>query len=368
MMLFLQALAHAALPAPAIASDEVTLVGPAFLDPVIELPPNVAELLAASNHAQAATALAAWPDNQVRGRVLATRSSCRAGRLSHSGQAAKALPFVETIGKAEHVPEPYKDLVVGECCSPETNRSRQWPRSRACPRTPRSGCARSSRSAEARQAAGATEESARDLERAGERVPIPRRGATSRLWSLAVRHGTDLAEGRAVSAPPLEPVPDEHAWDRAAGDRGERTPEERVTARAAVHGREPMGGRRRRGRHGSVRSDRERMPTRVREGALAPQAEPHERRDPGTVARRGEVSRHRRRRGAGALYLVGKALERGKDWPGARRRTSGSPSSTRKHSMADDGWRARRCGVAGRGRRRARREALDVAGRGVPDG
>jgi hypothetical protein len=114
MFLFLQAMAHAALPAPAIAKDEVTLVGPAFLDPVIELPPDVAELLAASNNAQAAIALAAWPDNQLRGHVLADKKFLQGWALTHSGQAAKALPFVETIGKAEHVPEPYKDLVVGE--------------------------------------------------------------------------------------------------------------------------------------------------------------------------------------------------------------------------------------------------------------
>src|SRR4029078_155595 len=114
IILCLPALAHAALPAPTIATDEVTLVGPAFLDPVIELPPNVAGLLAASNKPQPATALAAWPDNQLRGHVLADKKFLQGWALTHSGQAAKAVPFVETIGKAEHVREPDEDIVMRE--------------------------------------------------------------------------------------------------------------------------------------------------------------------------------------------------------------------------------------------------------------
>jgi tetratricopeptide (TPR) repeat protein len=41
--------------------------------------------------------------------------------------------------------------------------------------------------------------------------------------------------------------------------------------------------------------------------------------------------------GAGALYLVGKALERGKDWPGAAKAYERIPELYPKHSMADDG-------------------------------
>ncbi len=114
MIVLLSALAHAALPAPTIASDEVTLVGPAFLDPVIDLPPDVAASLAGSRNAEAARGLAAWPDNQVRGHVLGDKKFLQGWALTHSGQAAAALPFVESIAKAEHVPDAYKDLVVGE--------------------------------------------------------------------------------------------------------------------------------------------------------------------------------------------------------------------------------------------------------------
>ena len=337
MILLLPALAYAALPAPAIASDPVTLVGPAFLDPVIELPPNVAELLAASNNAQAATALAAWPDNQLRGHVLADKKFLHGWALTHSGQAARAMPFVETIGKAEHVPEPYKDLVVGEVLlAGKEPVEAAAVLSRVPPDTAiwvRAQLAL----AEAKQAAGATEE-ARAIWSALAARPDPSPGSDVALWALAVRTGTSSPK----AAPYLHRLWSQYPTSTVAtvppAIAASASPEERVTraqrfmdasrwadAVEAV-GTAPFTATANGCRLAYVKGRSLHKQNRMSD-AIA------------TLSPAGEKCRGiDDDAGAGALYLAGKALERGKDWPGAAKAYARIPELYPTHSMADDGW------------------------------
>jgi soluble lytic murein transglycosylase len=336
MILLVCSLARAALPAPTLGSDAVTLVGPAFLEPVIELRPDAAAFLAASRNADAAKALAAWPDNQVRGHVVADKKFLEAWALTHSGQGAKAVPFVDVIARAEHVPDAYKDLVVGEVLLAG---DRPVEAAAALARVPRDTAiwVRAQLAmAEARQDAGATED-ARAIWTALVERADPSPGSDVALWALALKSGLSSPKAQPYLHRLWSQYPTSTVGTVPPDVATTATPDERVTRAQRLMdasrwsdaieaaGAAPFAATANGCRLAYVKGRSLHKQNRLTEakGVLAPVGESCRGIDDDA--------------GAGALYLLGKSIERGKDWPAAARAYEKLATLYPTHSMADDG-------------------------------
>lgn len=321
----------------ALAVEPLTSLGPTALDLSLPLPQDVRDALWARDHALAADLLAkvdnkAWSDGDK-----ADLAFVRAWELQRASRAAEAVPLLDQVRTAEGPPAAYVDLVVGELLVEAGKPVDALPLlERITPTDPISARARLAL-ANAYDKAERTSDARKVLE-AIAAAPHPAPGAEKALWALAQRNGqgnpatpglvrtiyryypgteADKASQAWLGTPTVEDV----------AYRGDLLQERSLfeTAATLLATRlESVAADDCRYRYAYGRAQHKRNNLSSAVSVLEPLGKACKGKDDD--------------RGAKALYLAGKSLERKKDWAGAARDYLAIPALYPDHSMADDGY------------------------------
>lgn len=326
-------------PAPQGAPPEpLASVAPTAFTPSLPLPPDALAALADEDHAAAIAALDRVDRSAIPGAELANLAFVRAWELQRAGRGAEAVTLLDLIPKAPSVPPAYADLVTGEillAAGRDTEAIAPLERVLgAGPIEVRARLAladayqRTSRTADARQVW--TELAAR---------PDPSPGSAEALWALAQKDGLSSATAAGYiqriyryypgSAPdgrisyPTPSIDDLAYRADTLQERGSY-----AGAKALLADRiEAVAGNTASGcvfRYAYGRAQHKLNNITDAAAILAPL---------GRSCRGIDDDR-----GAKALYLAGKSLERKKDWSGAAAAYAAIPTLYPTHSMADDGY------------------------------
>ncbi len=337
-------------PAPAEPTDKLLELGPAFALPSLPLDAATLELLRDRDYAHAATKVAAIDTSSLSDESKADHAFLLAWLRVHEDAPREASSLVEAIARAPTPPAPYRELVLGELLLAEDEAARAiehlsaiapdsgaiWPRAHV-------------QLAEAYYSLERTSDSRSTYEGLVQRDD-PADGNALALLTLAKRHGIGSDE----AYPLLRRI-----WTSYP-----RTPED-VEAKKALAGYEARGKAfRATAAHKAARADALMDQRRYRDAIalLEPvlpsltEASPeacrawyvygrskyrlnHLTRAHAVLAPAGEkCPEHDQDRGAKALYLAGKALERKKEWGVAATVYERIPVLYPEHSMADDGY------------------------------
>lgn len=322
---------------PALAESPRTALAPTALEPGLPLPAAVRDALWARDHAAAVAALAAIDSRGWTEAQQADLAFLRAWELQRADRAAEALPLLDAVRRAEGPPPAYVDLVVGELLVEAGRPVEALPVLERIPaRDPIHARARLAL-ADAYDHADRTADARTVLEEiAGRDHPVE--GGAQALWALARRTGQGDPRSlewvrRIYRHYPGSPEDREsQAWlgtpsleDLAL--RGDLLQERGLWETAATLlatrlAEAPADACRYRFAYGRAQHKRNNLSAAAE--VLAPLG----------PACRGKDDD----RGAKALYLAGKSLERKKDWAGAARQYLAIPELYPEHSMADDGY------------------------------
>lgn len=311
--------------------------------PVLPMSEALAQALAQRHHSDAVTALQAMGTKELAGTALADRAFLLAWSLVRADHGAEAAPLIEALQASPTAPEPYRQLLLGEVLLASGKPAEAadalarvdtqaviWPRARLA-------------QADALFQAGRTADSLSAYQALADR-PDPALGSEVALWALAQRKGLSSPQSRPLlvrlvrSYPRTEPG---RAALTALGDGrsdADRAYEgdalqEAGAYQAATELLDPVVAR----LVGAKASPeacvawfadgRARFKRNDLTGAIA------------VLQPAGEACHGiDEDRGAKALYIAGKALERRKDWEGAARVYERIPALYPAHSMADDGY------------------------------
>lgn len=321
----------------ALAVEPLTSLGPTALDLSLPLSQGVRDALWARDHALAADLLAgldtkSWPPGDQ-----ADLAFVRAWELQRAGRAAEAVPLLEAVRAAEGPPPTYVDLVVGELLVEAGRPVDALPLlERISPTDPISARARLAL-ANAYDKAERTADARRVLEQiAGGPHPSP--GAEKALWALAQRNGQGnpatpglvhtiyryypgSGEDKAAQAWLGTPTVEDLGW------RGDLLQERSLFETAATllaTQLESVAADDCRYRYAYGRAQHKRNNLSSAVAVLEPLGKACKGKDDD--------------RGAKALYVAGKSLERKKEWGAAARAYLAIPALYPSHSMADDGY------------------------------
>ncbi|MFZ5475730.1 MAG: transglycosylase SLT domain-containing protein [Myxococcota bacterium] len=324
-------------PADPVPAGPTAALPDAALDPALPLSPALATALSARDWAAAVPLLQAMDRTKLAGRQAGDHAFLLAWALQRAGRAKEAASLVEPVLAAQDPPPAYVHLVVGEVLlagdkAVEAAEAFQKVNG-AGPVDVRAqlGLAEAYEKASRRN-------DARDVYAKLAARPDPAPGSSLALWALAqraglgspestgflrrlYRHYPGTAEDRAAAASMPKPSLDDLAW---RADRLQETGsfssavdllDDRLgetTAKDCVY----------RFAYGRAQHKLNNLTTAA--SVLEPLGEGCKGNDDD--------------RGAKALYLAGKSLERKKDWAGAARVYAKIPALFPDHSMADDGY------------------------------
>lgn len=322
------------------AAEGYTLLAPTAFTPVVPLPDAARQALLARDHAKAAELLLQVPLTSVPGPYVGDLAFLTAWSLQRANRGAEAVPLLDAASHAENAPPSYVQLVIGETL---LDQGKPVEAAEALGRVVGAGPidvrARLAL-AEAWQKAGRTAD-ARAVWEALVTRPDPSPGSAQALWALAQKAGTTSPDGQALLRRLYRSYPGT-AEDRAAAAamprptledlalRGD-TLQERGDFSAAVDllddrlgevGTKDAVACRYRYAYGRAQHKLNNLTTAVE--VLSPIGKSC----PGLDDERG----------AKALYLAGKSLERKKDWATAGANYALIPKLYPASSFADDGY------------------------------
>ncbi len=319
------------------------------LEPLFEMPEALQEALAQRDHSTAADLLTAQDRSALSGAVVADQAFLQSWELLRAGRGEEAVQLLVAIERAEHVPQPYLDLTVGELLLHNDQPVEAAQRLAQVPKDSIIWVRAQLSAATALQKSGATA-SALAIYTALAARPDPADGSEKALWALASRAGLSSpaaypylrrlwsryprtaegkkaaealpeheARGSAYRASDLElalrgeAMMRDYAFDSAAKLIGPQlarfsTPSEASCIAWYTYGRSKFK------RNSVTEAAR----------VLSPAGE--------------KCAGIDNDRGAKSLYIAGKALERKKDWAGAARVYERIPALYPAHTMADDGY------------------------------
>ncbi|MCK6502594.1 transglycosylase SLT domain-containing protein [Myxococcota bacterium] len=329
-----------ALPPP-VAGDAVALLPAAAFLPALDLPEDLAQALANRKHADAVAALQAIRPMDLPGAAVGDHAFLLAWSLVRADRAAEALPLLQVVANSRTAPEPYRLLVEGEVLlaagQPVQAAATLGRVDRAAVIWPRA------RVAEARALfdAGRTADSLALYEDLAAR-PDPSTGSEVALWALANRAGLSSPAARPLLGRLYRHYPLSREGRLATAELGDRATAADKAWRAdalmeagafqeATDLLAPVIG-------GFTEASPEAC------AAWYAFGRSHFKRNNATLA--AEVLQPAGRRcqgvdddrGAKALYVAGKALERKKEWVAAAQAFQQIPDLYPTHSMADDGY------------------------------
>lgn len=338
-MLLALVLAHAD-PVEQVLAERYTLVTDAELAPLLPYEPALLAALGKRDHAAAIPLLQAVDRSKLSGPQLAEHSFVLAWTLQRAGRGAEAHPLLEAVDRAVVAPRPYVDLVVGEILLADGRRVEALaPLQRVIGSGPLEDRARLAL-ASAYDGLERTSEARATYDLLLAR-PDPAPGSATAAWAVARRIGPDSPEGQALvrriyrhypasledrASAAVRPaltledlarrgdtLQERGAWDAAADLLDDRLGE--VGAKSAVDCVYRYA-------YGRAQHKRSNLTAAVE--VLSPMVAGCATVDPDRAAR--------------AAYLIGKSLERKKDWAGAARWYAQIPERFPTHSMADDGY------------------------------
>lgn len=356
----LLALLSTSLAAPPVSPtpESLVLVGPTALSPVLAWPDDLKLALFERRHADAAELLVRIDPTSMPGAGVGDAAFVTAWTLQRANRGADALKLLPSVEKAENAPPAYVDLVVGELLladgKPVDAVDHLLRASTPPPLAGGSGGALDPTGwhspievrallalADAFQKAGRTADARAVWTRLAER-PDPSPGSAAALWILAQRAGDGSPEaaayldrlyryypgtpedkaaaGRYPAKPSIaalaargDTLQESGRWDTAADLLDDRLAEAGTSDAAGCQYRYAYG-----------RAQYKRNNITIAAEVLQPL---------GKSCRGVDDDR-----GAKALYLAGKALERKKEGGNASRAYLAIPELYPTHSMADDGY------------------------------
>lgn len=339
--------AGTASPPPAVSPDATLASAPANAllprerwEPALPLSEPLRQALGARKHAEALAILQAMPLSELRGAQVGDQAFLQAWSLVRAEKGAQALPLRELVLASEQAPEPYRQLVLGEALLAagqpvEAAQALETvdPRAAIAPR------ARLAR-AKALFDAGRTAESKAIYEELAAR-PDPASGSEVALWALANRAGIGSPAARPLLRRLYRHYPATREGRLAAEALGTTVDLADKAWRADAW----MEG-------GSFKEVGD-LITPIQASYASPSVEAcvalyahgrsHFRRNNASLAAQileplGKGCRGLDEdRGAKALYVAGKALERKKEWAAAAAAYEQIPALYPGHRMADDG-------------------------------
>ncbi|MSP56528.1 MAG: tetratricopeptide repeat protein [Myxococcales bacterium] len=336
--------ARAEAPGEALPVDVWVSVAPTAFSPALPRGPELLLALASRDHATALAQLDDLDPKLISGEQVANLAFLRAWELQRLGRGAEAVPLIDVIRKATDVPPAYANLVVGEMLVAAGRPVEAIPAleavSGAGPIDVRARLAL----ADAYQAAS-RESDARAVWTTLVSRPDPSTGSAEALWALAGKDGLSSGTSKAHVRRIYQFYPGSKADVAAAAN-----PETRIAAPTledlSVRGdilqdRGSFAGAK------ALLADRvAEVPTNTPTGCRYRYAYGRAQHKLNNVtdaaAVLGPLGSSCKGvdddRGAKALYVAGKSLERKKDWAGAAKAYATIPRNYPTHSMADDGY------------------------------
>lgn len=327
-------------PVEQVLAERYTPVSDAELAPVLPYGPELLTALGKRDHAAALPLLQAVDRAKLSGAQQAEHAFVMAWTLQRAGRGKEALPLLEAAGRATVAPRAYVDLVVGEILLADGQRVQALePLQRVLGTGPIEARARLALARaydELERTADARAVYDQLLAR-----PDPAPGSATAAWAVARRVGPDSPAGQALVRRLYRHYPGS-AEDRASADvrpaltledlawRGDALQErgswdsaaDLLDDRLAEVGAKTAADCVYRYAYGRAQHKRGNLTIAVE--ALSPMVAGCATVDPDRAAR--------------AAYLIGKSLERKKDWAGAARWYAQIPERFPTHSMADDGY------------------------------
>ncbi len=326
----------------ALAADpEVwSTLAPTAFSPVLPLPPPLLAALTDRDHTVALGLLAQVSPSQLHGNQAADLAFVRAWSLQRAGRGAEAVTLLDVLAKAENAPPAYVDLVMGEVLIAAGRPTEAIvPLERVLGAGPIEVRARLAL-ADAYQKTTRTQDARRVWTELAAR-PDPSPGSSEALWALAEKDGLSSDAGRAglrriyryypgsredglatpsLPSPTLEDLAlradvlqERGSYSQAKDLLDDRLGEVPANTGVACIYRYAYG-----------RAQHKLNNITDAAAVLIPL---------GTGCKGVDDDR-----GAKALYIAGKSLERKKDWAGAASAYAAIPKHYPTHSMADDGY------------------------------
>jgi soluble lytic murein transglycosylase len=330
--------AEPAVATPVGGGSAWATVGATAFTPTLPLAPEVLKVLAQRDHAAAVTALNAVDAKQLPGAQAANLSFLRAWELQRAGRGSEAVTLLDVIPKATDVPAPYADLVTGEILLAAGRATDAIaPLERVIGAGPIEVRARLAL-ADAYQQTSRTADARRVWSELVAR-PDPSPGSSEALWALAQKDGLSSSQskvwmeriyryypGSAEDRKVVWPTPS--LEDLAA--RGDILQERGAYAGA----KDLLDDRLAEVPNNTVTGCTYRFAYGRAQHKLSNVTDAAAVLTPLGASCKGIDDD----RGAKALYIAGKSLERKKDWGGAAAAYALIPKNYPSHSMADDGY------------------------------
>lgn len=332
--------------APVLASpvDSWVSVAPTAFAPALPPSPDLLLALAGRDHATALARLDDLDPRLVSGGQAANLAFLRAWELQRLGRGAEAVPLIDVVRKATDVPPAYANLVVGEILIAAERPVEAIPALEAVAGAGPIEIRARLALADAYQSAS-RQSDAREVWTALVSRQDPSPGSAEALWALAEKDGLSSANAKAnirriyrfypgskadlaaaanpetrIAAPTLD---DLSMRGDILQDRGSfATAKTLLADRLAEAPTNTAAGCRYRYAYGRAQHKLNNITDAA--AVLGPL---------GSSCKGVDDDR-----GAKALYVAGKSLERKKDWAGAARAYSAIPRNYPSHSMADDGY------------------------------
>lgn len=329
---------------PASAAEETleawTTLAPTAFSNTLPFSTELRAALADRDHATALTLLDAIDPKTVSGNQAADLAFVRAWELQRSGRGAEAAPLLDALSKAVNAPPAYLDLVVGEVLLDDGRPADAViPLERVLGEGPIEVRARLALADAYQKITRTAEARAVWTELAARQDPAP--GSGEALWALAEKDGLTSATGQAELRRIYRYYPGSREDGLATPSLGAPSLED-LAIRADVlqeRGSFAQAKDLLDDRIGEV-PDNTALGCRYRYAYGRAQHKLSNITDAAAVLT--PLGRSCRGvdddRGAKALYLAGKSLERKKDWAGAANAYALIPKYYPTHSMADDGY------------------------------
>ncbi len=317
-----------------------TTLAPTAFSPTLPFSPELLAALSARDHATALTLLAAIDPKQVSGNQAADLAFVRAWELQRAHRGAEAVPLLDALSKAANAPPAYVDLVVGEVLLDDGRPADAVvPLERVLGAGPIEVRARLAL-ADAYQKITRTAEARKVWTELAAR-PDPAPGSGEALWALAEKDGLTSATGQAELRRIYRYYPGSREDGLAAPSLAAPSLQDLAIRADVLQER------------GSYAQAKELLDDRLGEvpdntalGCMYRYAYGRAQHKLNNITEAAAVLAPLGKsckgvdddRGAKALYLAGKSLERKKDWAGAASAYALIPKNYPTHSMADDGY------------------------------
>ncbi|MFN7146960.1 MAG: tetratricopeptide repeat protein, partial [Myxococcota bacterium] len=329
-----------ALPAFAVSKapeGPFTTLAPTAFAPALPYPPELAKALAGRDWAAALPLLQKVDRAQIPGPLVGDHAFVTAWVLERLDRAKEAVPLLEPVRAAVNAPPAYKQLVVGELLLADGKPVEAIAALKELPPEGPIQVRAALALAEAYQKAERTADAKAVYETLAAR-PDPAPGSSLALWALAQKVGTSSPDGQGylrriyrsypgsaedkAAAGLVAPTLEDLAWrGDALQEKGDWSAATSLLASRLGETKLDAAGCRYRFAYGRAQHKLANLTSAAE--VLAPLGA-------ACVGKDDE-------RGAKALYLAAKSLERKKDWASAAKLYTQIPEKYPAHSIADDG-------------------------------